>query len=415
MAEEKNIPDDIYGNKKKWENWIDNYINKEQILIPPKNKSRKYYCKNKANLKYYEKLIRSFDVDGLSWIRRLRLKDVMNFLCHFIEVDLKKVNGVDREEIIIQMRKVISDSNLKKTERDVRRLGRIIFSEKDMPDFFKNFEIKTDVSRQTARKDKLTYKEFDRFMKFFSKDTTIQAYLSLAFESLARPQEICYTTISDLELQENYAYITISGHGKEGIKKLLSIDSYPYLLKMYNQHPQREDAKAFLFLNECNDQLTPFAINKKLKRACRKLKIDKPITCYSLKRFGVTYRRLQGDDDVTIQKIAGWRSSKQLRTYDLSDQEDIFKMELAKRGLIKGEGVKQPKTKNCEYCGELVGFAESTCPKCTHIIDRNLIKDRIKKDEEMVSFIEGIRELKETNPEVFEVIKEIGRKRGIIS
>jgi hypothetical protein len=47
----------------------------------------------------------------------------------------------------------------------------------------------------------------------------MQAYISLAVESLARPQELLYLKVRDVETHENYARISISEHGKEGIGK----------------------------------------------------------------------------------------------------------------------------------------------------------------------------------------------------
>ena len=161
--------DDIYGSKKRWKRFVENYIDKKKILQKPNKKDlRKYYCKNKDNLRYYQKLIRSFEVNDLSYVRRLRIKDVLNFLTHFIECDLKNANSLEKEDIIIQIRKTISPSQLRKTQTDVRMVGKILFEEKERPNFFKEFEIKTDVSRQIARKDKLTIEEFDRLMKFLS-------------------------------------------------------------------------------------------------------------------------------------------------------------------------------------------------------------------------------------------------------
>jgi len=388
--------DDIYGNKKRWENWVLEYINKKNILKKPENPKRLYYCKNKENFKYYVKLIRSFEVDDLSYIRRGRLKDVMNLLCFFIDIDLKNANSLEREEIIIRIRERIKPSQLTKTASDIRRIGRILFDDVERPCFFREFRIKTDISRQEARKDKIGIIEFDKIMKYFNKKSNIKAYLSLAFESLARPQEICYTKIRDVEFyDEGYAIVHINSHGKEGIKKLLSIDSYPYLLQMFTEHKDRTNKEAFLFLNEYGNQLTPFSINKQIKLACKKLKIDKPITCYSIKRFGVTYRRLQGDDDITIQKIAGWKSTKQLKTYDLSDQDDVFKIELVKRGLLKDNKLKeyQPKTKICGYCGHLVGFSETKCPKCNILVDKDLIKERYERSKDDKKAEEEMKEV----------------------
>ena len=83
-----------------------------------------------------------------------------------------------------------------------------------------------------------------------------------------------------------------------------------------------------------------------------KLGIEKPITNYSLKRSGVTLRRLRGDSDSVIQHIAGWTSTKQLKTYDLTVHDDIFRIELAKRGIVNDpqHQVYSPKTRQCPFC-----------------------------------------------------------------
>jgi len=369
---------DIYNNKRRYELFVKSI---DRLTI--KAVKDRYYCKNKDNLTYFKALIKKFNIDDLSYIRRLRLLNVLKFLTDFIKSDLKDIDNKTRDNLIIEIRKKTKPSNLKKTERDIKRIYNILF-DGNIPKPITKLKIKVDISTQKARNDKLTYDEFDSIMKYFSNDVVIKSYLSLAFESLGRPQEMLYTKIKDLEIYDKYAYVNISEHGKEGIKKLLSIESFPYLLSMLNQHKNRKNKNSYLFLNEVGKQLTPHAINKKLRITCKKLGIDKAITCYSLKRFGVTFKRLNGSTDVEIQRIAGWRSTKQLQTYDLSDQEDVFKIQLAKAGLIKDEKLKKhyPKTKICDYCNELIGFAESMCPKCKNIIDKDLIKKKIQESDE---------------------------------
>ena len=402
--------DDIYHSKRKYERFVEEYIINKGILKKPTEK-RKYYCKNPANLKYYHKLIRRFEVDDLSYIRRLRLLSVMNMLCYFIECDLKDAGSFERDEVIIQIRKITSPSQLKKTQLEIKRIGKILFEDSEMPEFFKNFKIKVDISQIKARKDKLTYEEFEKLVKYFCDDPTMQAFLTITMETLARPQELLYTKIEDVELFDKYAIIHISEHGKEGIKKLLCIDSYPYLLKLLSAHRDPKNKKSYLFLNKEGKQLTPHSINKKLKRALKYLNIDKPITSYSIKRFGVTFRRLRGDDEVTIQKIAGWKSPQQLRVYDLSDQDDIFRIELAKRGLLKDENFNRfPKTRKCDFCGELVGFAETVCPKCKRLMDPNLVKKEFEEKEEIIKKLEFFSKFYERYKEKFDRILEEAKK-----
>ena len=183
------------------------------------------------------------------------------------------------------------------------------------------------------------------------------------------------------------------------------IDSFPYILKWYKRHPLRKDKNGFLFINNRNKQLTPFAIGKQIKIACKHLKIDKPVTAYSLKRNGVTFARLRGDSDVEIQHKARWTSTKQLKTYDMSNGDDSFRISLIKKGLIKDDKFKEfiPKTKSCSICGENnIGYNEELCPNCKRSLDRN----KIKKESELLN-MEVIQKLVETVSELKKDISDI--------
>ena len=75
---------DIYNNKDGWDRFVDNL---EDVLQEPSKKDklvrrgvRKYWCKNKANLKYFKEMINRFEVDDLSYIRRLRMSQVLKML-----------------------------------------------------------------------------------------------------------------------------------------------------------------------------------------------------------------------------------------------------------------------------------------------------------------------------------------------
>ncbi len=88
-----------------------------------------------------------------------------------------------------------------------------------------------------------------------------------------------------------------------------------------------------------------------------------------------------------IQHRARWTSTKQLKTYDLSNQEDSFKKQLAKRGLIKDQDYQKlfPETKTCPFCKhDKIGFAEESCPRCHHIVDRKRVQQKFKQDQAQI-------------------------------
>lgn len=405
---------DIYNNKGRYEAFVKTY--KTELLLEPEKSNikqswkRHYYCKNKENIGYFEPLFRKFEANDISYIRRLKLISVFKLILHVASKDLKDCVREDIDSIMAYMhtrnKSVKSKSDF---VRDIKHIWKILFPEKDkegrpdetiMPYVVRHLKGKIDKSKEKRRNDKLTFDEFKAIVNYFNNDVRMQAYLMLAFESLARPQELLFTQIKDYEFSDNWARVNISSHGKEGIGILQCIDSLSYVLKWLNAHPFNKDPNAFFFVNRVRgriEQLRPENINKKIRQACFALNISKEVTCYSIKRNGVTYKRLQGASDLEIQHAARWTSTKQLKTYDLSDQDDAFKIALIKRGLIT-ENVEDrfkqyiPQAKDCPFCGQKAGFSDEICPSCKHILDRNKIKGQLENNGKLQEELKGLKE-----------------------
>ena len=257
----------------------------------------------------------------------------------------------------------------------------------------------------------LAFDEYKQIIASFNNDVRGQAFLSLMYESLGRPQEVLFLKIKDVELFDNYGKAYISEHGKEGIGILRIIDSYPYMLRWLNVHPLKNDPEAFVFVNLGNtnryQQWKPATVNKMLRIKCKELKINKPITCYSFKRNGVTHRRLRGDDDKQIQETARWKSGRQLNTYDMAGQEETFKVELIRRGII-------PKSKDCSFadedcqqiricpfCNHRNSMTDTICEKCSRLLDRDaIIKQEKVRELELLKINQKLEMLERFNKSV---------------
>lgn len=414
--------DDIYKNKGKYERFMGSL---DQFLIPASGLKgrgrRKYHCRNPKNIQYFKKLHRHFETRDLSYISRCRLFDTLRFITFVAEKDLAICGREEVNEIVGRSHKVNHSSHGKETFiKNLKRIWSVLFPEIDDhgriednvgPYPVRHLSSRVDRSKQRLRNDRLTLEEFERLVSYFAGDVEMQAYISLAVESLGRPQEICYTRIRDVELHDTHARIWISSHGKEGTKFLHCIDSYPYLIKWFSQHPHQRDGDAFLFLalNKKDRQLTPANINKKLRNACKRLDIDRQITAYSLKRNGVTFRRLRGDSDVEIQRVAGWTSTKQLQTYDLSSAEDVFQQQLVRRGLApEKDHALNHATKNC-VCGAQVGFSEKICDQCKRVVDSMQVSKDMKANREIREVFSLA--LDEPDRSFAEIIEEYRRKK----
>lgn len=374
--------EDIYGNKRKYMSLSRNWARLlEKPSEPPRRGVRKYYCRNGANLAYFEKLHRYFQARDLSYVRRLRVASVLLFLVHWTDKDLSYCTREDVDALIARGHEVyLTPASKIDFLKAVKLIWRTLFPVLDeqglvdetlVPHPVRHLSCRVEKSSERLRNDRLSFEEAKSILVFFSAEPRMQAYVALALESLGRPQEICYTRIRDVELHDGHAKVWVSEHGKEGAKFLQCIDSYPYLLRWLDRHPFLHDTNAYLFCCDTvgTQPMVPATINKHLRRACEQLGIDKAVTAYSLKRNGVTFGRRRGDSDLEIQHRAGWTSTKQLQTYDLSTPEDAYAEQLAKRGLANQEREEVDMSARTCVCGALVGFASRLCPKCYRVVD----------------------------------------------
>ncbi len=387
---------DIYGSQEAYARLVASLPN---IVNPPTSGKRIYHCKNQKNLEYFKKLVNCFEVKDTSYIRRSRVLREMVVITHATEKDLKECTREDINEIVAFMHtRYKAVESKKEFIKNIKFIWKILFPERDQfgriedtltPYPVRHLTKKIDKSREKLRTDRFNFEEFQQIVKYFENEPRIQAYLTLALESLGRPQEILFTKIRDYEFYDSYAKIWISEHGKEGTGFLQSIDSYPYLQRWFQIHPLRDDPKAFFFINEGNrgkfESMKNNYINKKLRTACKHLGIDKKITCYSLKRNGITFRRIRGDSDAQIQHVARWTSTRQLQVYDMSNQEDALRIELIKRGIVQAktpdEKQFQPETKKCVFCSTSNGFTSEFCAGCKRPLNREKIQEIARKHE----------------------------------
>lgn len=388
MAEE-----DIYGNKAQYERFRKNL---QRLLIPagPANGvkgKRQYHVRNKANLRYFERLFEIFDTKDLSYIRRGRLLNDFLLTCYAAGKDLKDCTREDVDSIVAFMHtKYKSPGSKADFIKNLKLIWKQLFPEKDekgridesiVPYAVRHLKAKFDRSKEVGRNDRLDFEDFEKLVNYFGNDVRLQAYLTVALESLGRPQELLHRKLKDVELHDNYALIHVSSHGKEGTKDLLCLDSFPYLQRWLEEHPLKGNLEAYLFISFSDSnkgkQLRPENINKHIRTALKQLSINKRVTCYSLKRNGITIRRLRGDSDVEIQRIAGWTSTKQLRVYDKSRLDDVIRLQLIKRGLLQPGPNEQhfmPQVKTCFVCGSRAAPTDESCQRCLRPLDREKLK-----------------------------------------
>ncbi len=400
---------DIYNSKRQYESIVRKIEN--SVYLKPDKKTQ-YYVKNPANLRYFKQLVKEFTFKDISYIRRIQFIKALRKTCFATEKDLKDVTREEVKDIVAQFHGI---HRTPITRRDFinynKAIWKVILPEKDykgrvddtITPYAWRISSYSDKSTQKDKADKLTHEEYLKILNSLNKDPRIQLYYSLMFECLARPQELCYVDIKDVDVRDNYARIRIKEYGKEGTKTLQVIDSYFYLTEWLNKHPLKHDPDAPLFLSIGNNnrhaRLTPKHANKILRNKLKELGINKPITNYSFKRNGVTVRYLSGEPAQNIQKIAGWTSTDQLRTYDLSGQEDFLNEELVRKGIAKADGKDKKRFlsfKNCMFCNTVNPITNELCSHCKRPLNREkILAEEKKKNEEIAAIKEKMNQMNE--------------------
>ncbi|MBI4158889.1 site-specific integrase [Candidatus Woesearchaeota archaeon] len=401
---------DIYNSKAKYDRLAKSL---DYLILPidkrPKDVYQgKYQIKNPGNLQYFKRLISKFEAQDLSYIRRKRFIEVLLTISHITNKDFAELqmNEEESDKVASQINKIYKTVESRKSAFSmIKRTWKVLF--KDIG-CWSEIKIQQDKSKQRQRKDKLLPEEYRSLLKYFKEDAETKLIISLTVESLSRPAELLSCKIKGIEDYQDYALINIE-RGKEGLKKLICIDSYALLKQYLQQYQLSSSPENYLFANGSRNRdkpLTPAILSKRLRKACLDLQLNKSISLYSLKRFGVTLMSLQGASANEISKVAGWTSPKQLSTYDLSTQKEVVDILLLKKGIRKGkeENGYSTKPKECLYCGRKeIGFELNDCPQCL----RSLDPSKIRKQMELLQKIEQI-------PKIEELIDKIERLSKIV-
>lgn len=414
---------DIYNNEKRYETFLEGF--KLSFLEKPSksDKRRKYYVRNKRNAEYVKVLHEFFEFHDTSYIGRNRYISIFLFICDKTQKDLANLERKDIDLIVTEANKNYKSLESKKDFiKRIKKIWKILFPEIDskgrlddtlFPYVVRHLKADYDKSKEVAKDDKTSKEEMKKILQYFETDKRIQALVSLLYFEFPRPQEILWRKIKDVELFDNYGKLHVTSHGKEGLKFIEIIESYPYVADWLSIHPFKNDPEAYLFINiegklSKIKQLKPPNINKHLRKACAHLKIKKPITMYSFKRNGISHALIDGEKGVDIQHKAGWSSEKQLKAYSNIAHEDTFKKRLMEKGLIVDDGKITAKiqSKNC-ICGYQNKATADYCAKCKRPLDRKKIleDDETRKKE--------LNTMKEEMASMKEMIKEMWEKKQI--
>ncbi|MCK5581362.1 MAG: tyrosine-type recombinase/integrase [Candidatus Omnitrophica bacterium] len=269
----------------------------------------------------------------------------------------------------------------------------------------------------------LLTKEEIKAMAELAGNLSDRAFILVLYDSACRIGEILNLKIKDVTVDQYGCAITVNG--KTGMRRIRLIDSSPDLVMWINNHPEKQnrDAPLFIHLSDKNryhvfgKALSDYSIRTLLKKLSRIAGIKKRVHPHLFRHSRLTELAKEFTES-ELKIIAGWTGSSTMAgVYVHLSGGDIEKKMLEKNGLIdKTDNPEKDilKPKECPRCKEINPNTAKFCNICGMALELLAVievesKKPIEPQTDDVLSKELLQYVIKKNPElVFDFLKENG-------
>jgi site-specific recombinase XerD/ribosomal protein S27AE len=221
-------------------------------------------------------------------------------------------------------------------------------------------------------------------------DLRLKALIDVCYECGLRVGEALQMHIKDVNLQEQYAELSVSG--KTGPRVAYSIESLPLLVQWLDQHPDRKNTDAWLW----TDDTEPLSYDKarfKLQECRRKAKVPKRVFWHLFRHSSAT--RNAGLGEPMLRSIYGWsKNSDEPSTYVHLSGETVRNALLKKKG-VQQKSAQEPLVTMCPRCGSPNQPDASLCGKCKsvlkleHAVSMSTVQKKLEEQNKTIEKMQG--------------------------
>jgi len=283
----------------------------------------------------------------------------------------------------------LSEESKKAFKICVKRLYKIVYGIEGKNKYPEIVEwISTSVPQRHKKlpEELLTEKEVQCIVKCCSwlRDKALIATLA---ESGCRVSEVGLMKIKHVSFEKYGARLTVNG--KTGMRKILVVNSTPYLQEWINQHPKNDNPDAYLWHNtQKNEYLSYVQIGRILKTASEKAGIKKRVHLHLLRHTRAT-ALASIMTDAPMKHYFGWtQGSRMASVYIHMSGKDTDASILAANGIKIEQEVEESKLKpkRCLKCKTNNEATNRFCKICGLILDKEEAEKSIKEDAERYQF-----------------------------
>lgn len=322
----------------------------------------------------------------LSYIRQMQLAGLV------IKKSYKDFTENDISNLIVHVTEKEYDVKF----GNIRRKGKYKKSSKQLlkiilKEFFKNFVGKPEIVEglKVSRKrnnfklpeDILTKEEILK-MVGACENFRDKALLFSLYESGCRRGEWLNIKIKNLKIDEYGAVIVVSG--KTGSRRVRLLDSVPDLVNWLNQHPQRDNPEAPIWMSWKNG-LGYMGLCKIMYKSAKNSGVKKKVYPHLFRHSRLTHLAGMGFTEAELRIIAGWSADSQMpKTYIHLSGGDVDRKMLELNGKLPDKAKENGKTKpkTCRLCGEANSATNKFCFKCGRPLEEKAVTELMKVEQE---------------------------------
>jgi site-specific recombinase XerD len=384
---------DIHNYKRQLEREI---VLAKKLIILSRNKN--------LAIKFKDYLIS----EGIGFAKIARyLLDVIK-LDKILKKPFDKANKEDLRRVVAEIEQSCLAPESKKTFKIMlRKLYRFIrnIDEKGVyPEEVKWISIGLPKNHKKLPEQLLTEEEVKSIIQN-CKSLRDKTLVSTLAESGCRISEIGTMKIKHVSFEQYGSRLTVNG--KTGMRKILVINSTPYLQQWINDHPENNNPESNLWYSQQTNLLSYTSIVGIIKNAAKRAGIMKRVYCHLFRHSRAT-QLASIMTEAGMKQYFGWgQDSKMCGIYIHMNGEATDAAILEANGIIVEKEKPKQATQpiNCIRCKTKNEVTNKFCKLCGLVLSEEYAKEKIREDSNRFQADEIMNKLLQ-DPEVLELIRK---------
>lgn len=213
-----------------------------------------------------------------------------------------------------------------------------------------------------------------------------KAIVALLWDSGCRVGEILNLQIKHLTFDKYGAQIIV--YGKTGSRRVRLIPSVPYLATLKENHPDKNDPEAFLFIGlgtrNKGKRISYTTLDTMLRKLHVRAGVKKRCNAHSFRHARATYFASRVKESVMKESFGWTQKSQMVGIYTHLSGRDVDKEIRKAQGMADEEEKSEEsklKPKKCVRCGYENAATSKFCSQCCLILDEKIAMELEKKED----------------------------------